>query len=375
MVHRFLTRTCVLATFSLLSACGGGSGADDTEILQPFDQLVGGMLFASGAIEGSRGYELWWAPVPAVPTVDAQPVFRITDASGDQWQPSVSPGGQGFVYAAKDDGIFFVATSGRIRRITDTRDQDYKDSLPALSFEGDRIAWVREHIDQPIESTGFFQTSIYMANADGTDQRILSPAFNTVQDTPKFEPRVASTRIVWTEFAADTLGPAGPNSYGVRVFDYVTNTDFYLCRGPVLVDGAAHPCFGQHLAWTINDAIILGQTFLELYLNGAPATSSYQPLLASIGSQAIGAPVLEGGGFFGSFPLSVSYQFLDRMVLDGLTSSVEGDAATLGFFIAGVDGRNVSRLNLVGHTYDYDPINTAGYFFSVATPQFVPPIQ
>lgn len=370
------TRCVALLATTLIAACGGGAGGDSTEILVPYEQLPGGMLFASGAVDGSRGYELWWAPVPLVPTLDAQPVLRLTDAAGDQWQPSVSPGGQGFVYATRDDGIFLVSTSGRISRITDARNQPFKDSSPALSFEGDRVVWVREHTDQPIGETGFFQTSIYMANADGTDERILTPAFNTIQDAPKFEPRPASTRVVWSEFAADTLTVQGPQDYGVRIFDFITNTDYYLCRGPVVVGATAHRCFGQHLAWTINDAIVLGQSFLELYLNGAPATSSYLPLIESVSSQTIGAPVLQGpAGFFNSFPMSVSYQFLDRMVFDGLTTSVEGDLPTLGFFVAGVDGQNVSRINLVGHTYDYDPVNTAGYFFSVATPQFVPPIQ
>ena len=69
------------------------------------------------------------------------------------------------------------------------------------------------------------------------------------------------------------------------------------------------------------------------------------------------------------------YQFVDRMIFDGLVSSVDGDLPSLGFFVAGVDGKNVARLYLQGHTYDYDPTNTAGYLFSVATPQFVPPIQ
>lgn len=376
MAHSRVIQSALLALALLGGACGGSAGNDNTEILLPYDQLAGGMIFASGAVDGSRGYELWWAPVPLSPTLNEQPVLRLTDAAGDQWQPSVSPGGQGFVYAARDDGIFLVTTSGRIRRITNTDGQPYKDSLPALSYEGDRVAWVREHIDRPVGDTGFFETSIYMANADGTDARLLTPTPNTVQDAPKFEPHPNSSRIVWSEFAADTLTVEGPQAYGIRVFDYVSNTDFYLCRGPVIAGGVAHRCFGQHLAWAINDAIVLGQSFLELYLNGAPATSSYQPLIESVSSQTIGAPVLEGpAGFYNAFPLSVSYQYLDRMVFDGLTSSVEGSLPTLGFYVAGVDGQNVSRVFLQGHTFDYDPTNTAGYFFSVATPQFVLPIQ
>lgn len=360
-----------------LGGCGGDAGNDGSEILAPFDQLAGGIIFASGALPGSRGYELWWAPVPAIVPVDAQPVVRLTDASGDQWQPSVSPGGNGFVYAAKDDGIFLVTTSGRIRRITNTKGEAFKDSLPALSFEGDRVAWVREHTDEPIGDTGFFQTSIYMSNADGTELRELTRAVNTIQDAPKFEPRFGATRIVWSEFAADTLAAQGPQDYGVRIFDFSTGTDLYVCRGPELVGGVPQRCFGQHLAWTVNDAVVLGQSFLELYLDGSPSTSAYGAIIESVSSQTlIGAPVLNGpAGFWGAFPLSVSYQFLDRMVFDGLVTSVDGDLPNLGFFVAGVDGQNVQRLYLSGHNFDYDPVNTAGFLFSVATPQFVPPIQ
>lgn len=364
-----------LAALSL-TACGGDAGSDGSEILVPYDQLAGGVIFASATFQGARGYELWWAPVPSIVTTERQPVLRLTDVGGDQFQPSVSPGGNGFVYASEGDGIYLVTTSGRIRRITDTRGEDYKDSLPALSFEGDRVAWVREHTDRPIGETGFFQTSIYMANADGTEQRELSPIVNTIQDAPKFEPRFGGTRLVWSEFAADTLGPGGPNDYGIRIFDFVTNTDRYLCRGNTLVGGAPQRCFGMHLAWTVNDAVVLGQSFLELYLDGSPSTSAYGSVIESVSSQTTGAPVLEGPpGFYGAFPLSVSYQFLDRMVFDGLVSAVDGDLPTLALFVAGIDGKNVSRLYLAGHGFDYDIVNTAGYLFSVATPQFVPPIQ
>jgi hypothetical protein len=370
-------RTCWAASGLLaLAACGGSAGTEDTEILAPFEALAGGLVLASGAVQGSHGYELWWAPLPAAPVLSPQPLVRLTDAGGDQWQPSTSPGGNGIAFATAGDGVFLITTSGRIRRISDTRGTALRDSLPAVSFEGDRVAWVREDTGQPIGDTGFFQTYIMMANADGSDARALSPSPNTIQDTPKFEPRFGGNRLVWSEFAADTLSVEGPQDYAVRLFDFTTGTDRFLCRGDVEVAGFLFRCFGQHLTWTVNDAVVLPQSFLELYIDGSPATSSYVNLLESISSQELGRPVLQGPpGFFNAFPLSVSYQYLDRMVFDGLVTSVEGDLPTLGIFVAGVDGGNVWRLSLDGQTFDYDAINTAGFFFSVATPQVIPPSQ
>ena len=360
----------------LAASCGGSAGDENTEILVPYGELAGGLILASGAIPGSRGYELWWAPLPPAPTINPQPLLRLTDAGGDQWQPSASPGGNGLAFATREDGIFLVTTSGRIRRISDTRGTALRDSLPAVSFEGDRVAWVREDTSRPIGATGFVETYIMMANADGSAERALSPAPNTIQDAPKFEPRFGGTRVVWSEFAADTLSVDGPQDYGIRLFDFTTNTDRYLCRAPVQVDGLWYRCFGQHLAWTVSDAVVLPQSFLELYLDGSDPTSSYVPLIESITSQAIGSPVLDGPrGFYDAFPMSVSYQDLDRMVFDGLVTSVEGDLATLGIFVAGVDGQNIWRLYLDGQSFDYDPVNTAGFFFSVATPQVMPPLQ
>lgn len=362
---------------ALGTACGGSAGTEDSEILAPFPELAGGIVFASSAIEGSRGYDLWWSPLPDFPTLDAQPVVRLTDAGGDQWQPSVSPGGNGLAFASSGDGIFLVTTTGRIRRISDTSGTDFRDSLPAVSWAGDRVAWVREDSSRPVGNSGFFETSIWVANADGTEARQLAPTPNTVQDSPKFEPRRGGARVAWTEFAADTVGPEGPLAYGVRVFDLATNTDTYVCRGDVIVENVQYRCFGQHLAWTVNDALVLPQSFLELYLSGQDPTASYFPLLESLNSQQAGAPVLQATqpGFFAPFPLSVSYQNLQRMIIDGLVTSVEGNVVTLAFFVAGVDGKNVWRLEQQGRRADYDPINTAGFLFSVATPQIVPPIQ
>lgn len=366
-------------TLGLLAAaaCGGDAGREGSEILAPYDTLPGGMVFATAALQGSDGYDLYWAPVPAAVTLDAQPVTRLTDTGGNEWQPSVSPGGNGIAFVRLDDGIHFITTSGRVVRISDTRDTDFKDSLPAVDFDGTRVAWVREDTARPIGETGFFETYIMVANADGTEARELSPVRGTVQDAPAFEPVRGGTRLAWSEFSAETLTQNGPRDYGVRVFDVRTTSDFYLCRSPAkVIDGAEFRCFGQHLAWPIEGAVVLPQSFMELYLDGRAPTQVLGNVLNSIQGQQLGAPILEPiPGFFAPFPLSASYLGQSRMIMDGLVTSTEGDLGGLGFFVAQVDGQSLWRLNLEGYRFDVDERNTAGYFFSVATPQLIPAIQ
>lgn len=371
--RRFASSGAALWTvFSV--ACSDGAGTDGSEILQDYGTLAGGIVFASSAIEGANGYDLWWAPVPLSPTLDAQPAIRLTDAGGDEWQPSVSPGGQGLAFSRPGDGIFYIDTNSRVRRISDTGGTSFADSSPAVSWDGSRIAWVREDTDRPIESSGFFETEIWMANFDGSDARALSPTAGTVQDAPKFAPGRNASTLAWSEFSALDLTAAGPQRFGVRIFDYRAQTDFYLCQDPgPVVEGVSYRCFGQHIAWPREDVVILSQSFLELYLTSQPATSVYFPLINSVSTQNIGAPVFDGPlGFFGSFPLSASYQDVNRMVFDGLVTSVEGNLPNLGFFIAEVDGQSVWPLNIQGRNFDYDPVSTAAFLFSVATPQFIP---
>src|SRR5262245_43985408 len=104
------------------SACGGESGVEGTNILADYATLSRGLVFASHAIIDSNDYDLDWAPVPIVPTIDPQPVQRLTEATGDETQPSVSKGGNGIVFARSGDGIFLINTSGRITRISDAKD-------------------------------------------------------------------------------------------------------------------------------------------------------------------------------------------------------------------------------------------------------------
>lgn len=355
-------------------ACSGGAGTEGTSILADYSLLAGGIVYATSAIEGANGYDLFWSPVPSFPTLDAQPAVRLTDAGGDEWQPSASPGGHGIAYNRKGDGIFLIDIDGRVNRISRTDGTAFVDSSPAVSWDGSRVAWVREDTSRPIAGSGFFETEIWLANFDGSDARALAPTPGTIQDAPKFQPGRDASQLVWSEFSALNLSANGPQNFGVRVFDWRANTDLYLCQDPgPIIDGAQYRCFGQHTAWPIDNAIILTQSFLELYLDGRPSTSVYFPLVNSVSSQNIGAPVLEGPqGFFFAFPMSASYQGVARMVFDGVVTSIEGNLPNLGFFIAEVDGQSVWPLNIQGRNFDYDPINTAGFLFSVATPQFIP---
>lgn len=339
----------------------------------PFDGLSGGVVFATSAIVGSNGYDLFWAPVPQFATLNAQPVTRLTETAGNEWQPSISANGRALAFARQDEGIFLISESGRIKQISNTVDTSFKDSLPAVSPDGVRVAWTREDTSKPIGETGFFETMIMMANFDGSDQKALSPKVNVVQDAARFDPKMGSNRIAWSEFNAATLLANGPQSYGVWLHDFVLGTGAFLCEGNAVVEQAAYRCFGQHLAWPLDNALVLTQSFLELYVDRSPATSSYDTLLTTLTGQNLGVPLLDGPeGFFSAFPLSASYLGSQRMIVDGIVSSADGDLPGLGFFISDVDGSGLWRLNLANYYADYDPQNTAGFFFSVATPQLIP---
>src|SRR5688572_8725205 len=121
----------LIPILGLAAACGDEAGVEGTNILVDYAQLSGGVVFATGAIVDSNDYDLFWTNAPIVPTIDPQPLVRLTEASGSEWQPSVSKGGNGIVFAREGDGIFLINTSGRISRISNAEDKDrVRDSLP-----------------------------------------------------------------------------------------------------------------------------------------------------------------------------------------------------------------------------------------------------
>jgi hypothetical protein len=368
-------RRSISFAFSLLCACGPTAGEEDSEILAPFETLAGGVVFATRAIPGSDGYDLWWAPVPQSGTADRVPVQRLTETRSDDWQPSVSPGGRAIAFAKKEDGIFLISESGRINRISDTKSTQFKDSLPAVSQDGVKVAWVREDFGRPLGDTGFVETFIMIANFDGSDAHPISPREGTIQDAPVFDPLPRSNQIAWSEFAVSTLTAGGPQDYGIWIHDHKVNTGRFACRNPpVVIEQIQYRCFGQHLEWPITDAIIVPQNFMEVSTLGQEPGTIYVEILEGILGQQAGVPETTPAfpGFHAPFPLSASYDGLDRLIFDGLVGSIEGDNPTLGFFVAEVDGGGLWRLNIQDHFSDFDPGNTAGYFLSVATPQLIP---
>lgn len=368
-----------LASLISLSGCGDKAGEDGTEILIDFNAMHGGAVFATAAIVGAHNYDLYWVPVPSVPTTASFEAHALTNSGGKEWQPSVSRGGSGIAYA-RDDGIYFIATSGRIRQISHTDGTGFHDSLPAVSFDGSEVAWVRENSKSRIGDSRFFETMIMVAPTNGGPAQAVNPRPGVVQDAPAFEPLAGSRRIAWSEFNAQTLGPQGPIDYGVYVHDRVAATGRYLCKQGDLAHldglraGRSFRCFGQHLTWPCPEAIVLPQDFIELYLDGSPATTILPEVVtAAVGN--LGDPVLSepGDGFYPAFPLSASYaSCTDRFIFDGLLTSPEGEAPTLSLFVAQVDGGGLFTLNVRGHSADLDTFNTSNYLFSVATPQFVP---
>jgi hypothetical protein len=361
----------------LATACGPDAGEADTELLFPYDQLRGGVVFASQAFAGSAGYDLYWAPAPLASTTQVQPVVRLTEANGNEWQPSVSAGftqgvPSGIAFARPSAGIFLISPGGRISQVSDTRDTPFRDWLPAVSPDGAKVAWVREDTTRPIGQTGFFETSVMIASFDGSDAQVINARPGVVQHAPVFDPDARLTRLAWSEFDVASLGPDGPTAYGIWVHDWRADSGFYLCSSPAqVIAGAAFRCFGQHLAWPISTALVLPQSFMELYTDGTPPTTVLFDLLDALSTQQLGQPVTDGNpGFFDAFPLSVSYQGLERMIFDGVVTSMNGDEPTLAFFIAAVDGSEVWRLET--GLRELDGQATSGFFYSVATPQLIP---
>ena len=367
----------VWAGWILFCACGGGIGDEGSQISVPFGELAGGIVFASKAFEESAGYDLYWAPAPAPGVSETQAPLRLTEIGGDEVQPSSSPGGNGIAFARSNEGIFLIDREGKVRRISDSRGTGFVDSNPAVSWDGSHVAWEREDTGRQIGDFGFFETFIMIARADGREARALHRSGGVVQTSPRFEPTRTGTRVVFSEFDARSVGANGPTDFGIRLFDYVTQTEQYLCRGQqVVIGGLGYRCFGLHLAWPTENKVVIPQNFLELYLDGSPPTASFVALVDSITSQNLGAPYITApGAFFAPFPLSASYENLDRMVVDGVVASADGNGDTLAFFIARVDGTDARRLHLRGHQQDLDATATNDFLFSLATPQFILPRQ
>ncbi len=382
--------TGLLLSSLALAACGGDVGTDGSEIPIPYDSLRGGFVFATRAILGSNGYDLYAAAIPNVADGRNTTPVRLTDTAGNETQPSVAGSGSGIAYAGADGIYVITSPEGRIARITDTSETDFVDSLPAVSYNADRVAWVRADTSRPIGETGFVETYIMMANFDGTDVVEVAPSPGIIQDAPAFDPRPdpAATRLAWSEFLASSVAPGlGPTIYGVQVYDFKANSGFYPCRSQdgltprlenvMRVDAADNPrCFAQHLVWPEPETIVLGQSMLNIYLDGRLSDSPLAAAHRAYSTQQDGFAIrtVFNPGFYPAWPLSVSYSLRDSvMIFDGVYLPVDGmNNNSLGIWVAGLDGGNVTRLLIASHINDIDTINTGNYLFSVATPRIVP---
>lgn len=374
----FVCATAILAC--AIAACGDEAGVEGTSILEDYALLSRGVVFASAAIVDSNDYDLYWAPVPLVATIDPQPVRRLTHARGHEWQPSVSRGGNGIVFARDQDGIFLINTSGRISRISETTDaMQVRDSLPSIAFEGTKVAWVREDLTKPIGQTTFFETYIMVADYDGGNAHPVQPNAGVVQDAPVWEPE-GSSRLAWSEFDVGTLGAVGPSIFGVYLHDLASGTGRYVCRNPeTRIDNAegdrpwAYRCFGEHLAWPRPDVIVTSQDLIEINLTDGTLQTIWPQVVLSVQHSETGDPVIAANtdGFFPAFPISTSYSD-DRLIMDGVVSPHDGDVDTLAFYVSDLDGGGVWRLPIDGFRGDLDTGNTNNFLFSLATPQLVP---
>ncbi|MEL6186313.1 MAG: hypothetical protein AAFU79_16940 [Myxococcota bacterium] len=362
-------RALIIWTGLALAACDEGVGSEGTTLPEPLGNLSGGLVFATGVLPGGSDYDLYWAPaVAGLP----QPFLQLTDTAGNEVQPSVSARGNALVFARQEDGIFYVNADGEVSRISDVRNSPLRDSLPAVSPDGDRVAWVREDTSRTVSDL-FVATEVWVANFDGTDARAVSPDPVIIQDAPVFEPIDGTTRLAWSEFNASTVGPAGPTAYAVRVYDLAAATGAKVCEGAYEdPEAGTVRCFGQHLSWPEPDRLILGQQLLEIDPRLGPIGSGLPNLLNGL---AGGIVVPERSphplGFFPAFPVSASFAG-GRMVVDGVVSPLDGNTATLAFFVARSDASNVERVDVDGLSADLDLAGTASFLFSLATPQLMP---
>ena len=377
-----------LATLvSVAAACTSPAGGDGSEILIPYEQLGGNIVFATAAIDGAYGYDLFIVPTPAPNTSPTLSALPITDTSGNEWQPAVAHNGSGMAFV-KDYNIHLITSSGRIRQVTDNADTGFLDSLPAVSADARYVAWVREDTSRPIGDTGFSETYIMMAEFDGSNLVELAPETGIVQDAPVFDPAPGSNRIAWSEFEAISILPgSGPQVYGVRVFDHVNTTSNFPCRAqngqtpgiqmlPPRDNLPAYRCYGQHLAWPTNDVLVLSQDMLEISLSKNTLDSVWSMVIQGVQQQQTGIPDIAANvnGFFPRFPLSASYaQNSSLMVFDGYISEIDGNNPSLAIYTAPPTGAVPQRLKIAGYTTDIDATNTADYLFSVATPRIIPP--
>ncbi|MFO0725556.1 MAG: hypothetical protein U1E65_17365 [Myxococcota bacterium] len=374
-----MRRAWVLAL--LATGCGSSSLDGSTILNLPYAALRGNIVFATNAVRGSGGYDLYAIPFPNIQAGTAVTAIQLTSGSDNETQPAVSITGAGMAFAGPDGIYVITAPEGRMRRITNNAGTTFVDTLPAVSPNADRVAWVRN-------DTMSNESYIMIGNFDGTSIKEVHKKPGVAQDAPAFDPRPDPrvTRLAWTEFVtASIVGGNGPADYGIWLEDYTTGTGLYICHAQNFVTPGAdklpprdppYRCFGQHLVWPNSDTMVLAQDMLEVNINGADLHTVYPELLTSFSRQTDGSPVLSVGtpGFFPAFPLSSSYApGVQFMTFDGVINQIEGDGSTHQIFVAALDGTSVSRVHITNLQNSVDTITTANYLFSVATPRIVPP--
>ena len=126
----------LVVSLAVCSAACGAASPDGAELPMPYDSLRGGIIFATRALRGSAGYDLYWTPLPDVSVGRNVPLFRLTESTNNEYQPAVSGDGAGMAFAG-EDGIYVITSpEGRISRITDTTATTFVDTLPAVVHFG-----------------------------------------------------------------------------------------------------------------------------------------------------------------------------------------------------------------------------------------------
>jgi len=112
---------------------------------------------------------------------------------------------------------------------------------------------------------------------------------------------------------------------------------------------------------------VLGQEMLEIDLRTGAASSIWPETIFQVQSQNTSTPDIAANpsGFFPRFPLSINYApNVDRLIFDGVVSPIDGNAASLAFFVAAVAmpvGAGVAALE-TRFAYGLNLLTAAGSF-------------
>lgn len=341
-----------------LLGCDSLSEPETANFRRGLRELRGGVVFAAASLPGSKGYDLWWAPIPPIDQLRTVQAWQLTSSSANEQQPALARSALGLAFV-REDGIYFIGEDDRLRRLTDTDHDRYVDIQPALSSDARSLAWTR--VDTHAKLAGGAHPAYIMVRgtAEGSEARAVfrRDAQGVNQVGAVFHPTDPS-RLAWAEQDMATGATA------VVVSSWQDGTRSVVCEGT-----AQDPaCRATSLRWPVPETLVATRmntkTLTELPVAGGAAVSQ----LAQLQKQ------IEGAALTPSHPDSVAYPqkpLEQEMLLALFLRSMLGDEG-VAFYLANHQVQKLRRLNIQGYTHEPQVANTdAGLPIPIATPQIV----